>query len=426
MLTSALSVLQSHEIRTPLNAVGGATALLGGTPLNQEQRELVALLEAGCAHVILIVEDILLHGSLVSGAFNVARERVALLRAVLDPAWRMVAMQPAARAKMESLHLSRDVAPDVPPVIIGDATRLTQVIVNLLANSVRLPYHGYQSPSARAHKCFNSQLKFTPSGGSIQLLVDVIDEAPAVAAAGAANAHYEIAAIEDGPSEHPAPPPTSPDGRWLRLRVHDTGIGVCPQQLERIFEPFVQADESTVRRFGGTGLGLTICRRLARAMGGDLVAESAGVGQGTTLVFTIPLMLPSGEAAADATPSPPPSPSSSRREPPADELSTPRTPVQPPLLPPPSAQYSPPPMSPSAPPSPPSPSDVSSLSVLVAEDDPLSQTVMRKLLTRLGVRFAIEVNGALAVEHFMRDRFNLVLLDLHMPMLGKHVHAALA
>ena len=64
--------------------------------------------------------------------------------------------------------------------------------------------------------------------------------------------------------------------------------------------------------------------------------------------------------------------------------------------------------------------------MLVAEDDPLSQTVMRKLLTRLGVRFAIEANGALAVEHFMRDRFNLVLLDLHMPMLGKHVHAALA
>ena len=141
----------SHEIRTPLNAVGGATALLGGTPLNEEQRELVALLEAGCAHVILIVEDILLHGSLVSGAFNVARERVSLSRAVLDPAWRMVAMQPAARAKMESLHLSRDVAADVPPVIIGDATRLTQVIVNLLANSVRASYC-CRSRFARSHK----------------------------------------------------------------------------------------------------------------------------------------------------------------------------------------------------------------------------------------------------------------------------------
>ena len=124
----------SHEIRTPLNAVGGATALLGGTPLNEEQRELVALLEAGCAHVILIVEDILLHGSLVSGAFSVARERVSLSRAVLDPAWRMVAMQPASRKKLAWLRLSRSVAEDVPRVVLGDATRLTQEITNLLSN----------------------------------------------------------------------------------------------------------------------------------------------------------------------------------------------------------------------------------------------------------------------------------------------------
>lgn len=123
----------SHEIRTPLNAVGGATALLGGTLLNEEQRELVALLEAGCSHVICIIEDILLHGSLMNGAFTVAREPVDLSRAVLDPAWRMVAMQPAVRAKLDSLRLSRSVAEDVPLEIYGDATRLTQVVVNLLS-----------------------------------------------------------------------------------------------------------------------------------------------------------------------------------------------------------------------------------------------------------------------------------------------------
>ena len=375
----------SHEIRTPLNAVSGATALLSGTPLNEEQRELVALLEAGCSHVIVIVEDILLHGSLVSGAFSVARERVTLARAVLDPSWRMVAMQPAARAKMATLRLSSVVAPDVPPVVLGDATRLTQMIVNLLANSV----------------------KFTPAGGAIELLVDVVDEAPASVAAAAS------AAIEDGPSEHlPSMAATPQHGRWLRFRVRDTGIGVEAAQLERIFEPFVQAESSTVRRFGGTGLGLTICRRLARAMGGDLVAESAGVGHGTTLVFTIPLLLPDADA-----PSPPPSPSSSSNAQPADAPPTPSTPVQPPLQPPSATQYSPPLVNPPAASLPSPLSNAAALNVLVAEDDPLSQTVMRKLLSRLGVRFSIEADGARAVEAFQRDRFDLVLLDLHMPIL---------
>jgi signal transduction histidine kinase len=158
----------SHEIRTPLNAVGGATALLADTPLNSEQRELVALLEAGTAHVVLIIEvraaararrrgvrvryplltpllplqDILMHGALVSGAFSVAQERVELVRVVLDPAWRMATMQQSQRAKLATLHLTRAVAPDVPAVIVGDATRLTQVLTNVLSNAIKFTREG--------------------------------------------------------------------------------------------------------------------------------------------------------------------------------------------------------------------------------------------------------------------------------------------
>ena len=211
----------SHEIRTPLNAVAGATALLAGTALDAEQRDLVALLEAGTAHVVLIVEDILLHGALMSGSFPVRRERLALAANVLDPAWRMVAMQHAQRAKVATLRMSRTVDADVPPVLMGDATRLTQVLTNLYANSA----------------------KFTPAGGSIHLHVSVI----AAAASGEP---------------------------FLSFQVRDSGIGLAAGaqtaigasislltpaagDIDRVFMPFVQAQQSTVRQYGGTGLGLT-------------------------------------------------------------------------------------------------------------------------------------------------------------------------
>ena len=267
---------------------------------------------------------------------------------------------------------------------------------------------------------FSTALKFTPAGGAVELLFDVTSDAPGAAVA------------ENGTAL-----PMEEQQRWLRFRVRDTGIGVSPEQLQRIFEvrahafvacapahasrsaslqPFVQAEQSTVRRFGGTGLGLTICRRLARAMGGDLVAESAGDGQGTTLIFTIPLLLPGG-------PSPPPSPrmeAASMRPPALADGAAPETPPRLELSAEPS--YEPPPLlaGPRSPrsPQPPPQAVPSALSVLVAEDDPLSQTVMRKLLSRLGVSFTVVDNGQLAVHAFVRDRFNVVLLDLHMPLLG--------
>lgn len=218
-----------------------------------------------------------------------------------------------------------------------------------------------------------------------------------------------------------AAPPLSPpasasssDARWLRFRVRDSGIGVSRSHLELIFEPFVQAEQSTVRRFGGTGLGLTICRRLVRAMGGDLVARSAGMGKGTTLVFAIPLL--------SGGPPLPPSPRLSEAlTPTSDAEPEPVTSAQP------EASYAPPPLSPCLPrrisPSPglsSAEASAKALNVLVAEDDPLSQLVMRKLLGRLGVRFSLVENGALAVDAFLAQQhtpFNIVLLDLHMPLL---------
>ena len=181
----------SHEIRTPLNAVSGATALLGDTKLDEEQRELLTLLEAGTAHVVLIVEDILLHGALVSGQFPVRREPLALAPAVLDPAWRMVSMQHAQRAKVAALRVTRAVDDDVPTVLLGDATRLTQVLCNLMGNSV----------------------KFTSAGGSIHLRVSVVTNA--------------ARACTDGAERSTTDEEASCPQRWLRFQVRDTGIGLA-------------------------------------------------------------------------------------------------------------------------------------------------------------------------------------------------------
>jgi hypothetical protein len=103
-----------------------AAAVARHTHLDGEQRELVALLEAGTAHVVLIVNDILMHSQLTSGAFAVAREPVELSRAVVEPSWRMMTMQAAQRAKLATLRISRAIAPGVPRVVMGDSTRLMQ------------------------------------------------------------------------------------------------------------------------------------------------------------------------------------------------------------------------------------------------------------------------------------------------------------
>lgn len=148
-----------------------------------------------------------------------ARERLQLRTAVLNPAWRMIQMQRSQQEKLRSLHLTRTVAPDVPQEILGDSTRLTQVLTNTLSNS----------------------LKFTQAGGAITLAVDTTDEPPA--------------------SWKPSSPDVERPACWLRFRVIDSGIGLCAENLERIFQPFVQAEQSTVRQYGGTGLGLTVRSR---------------------------------------------------------------------------------------------------------------------------------------------------------------------
>jgi signal transduction histidine kinase/ActR/RegA family two-component response regulator len=340
----AFIAMISHEIRTPLNGVSGAAGLLMHTrPISGEQRELLDLLQAGAEQVLLVVEDILLTGALASGNFPIKPSVVALRGAVVEPAFRMARLS-AARTKPQ-MRLSCAVAEAVPRFVRADASRLMQVLTNLLGNSI----------------------KFCTAAGAVALTVDISNETPAA-----------LRALL-GPDAAPQ--------RYLCFRVEDTGVGIDPAALERIFEPFRQESESTVREFGGTGLGLTICRRIAAAMGGDLAASSAGKGKGAAFTLSVPLALPTADeaAAALATASEPAPPSA------PVEAGT----VQPPAL-----------------------------RVLVAEDDGPSQLIIRKLLNRLGAAATVVDNGKAAVQAAAESAFDLILLDLHMPCLDGLAAAA--
>jgi CheY-like chemotaxis protein len=157
--------------------------------------------------------------------------------------------------------------------------------------------------------------------------------------------------------------------RTLQFSVSDTGIGIAPDRQSAIFEAFTQADNSTTRRFGGTGLGLAIAARLVKLLGGRIWVDST-VGTGSTFHFTAPLSLVPADATrqpAGRMPSPPPSP----------------RPLQ----------------------------------VLLAEDNPINQRLMTKMLEKMGHQVTLVENGKAVVEHAERDRFDLVLMDVQMPEL---------
>jgi len=231
----------SHEIRTPINGVIGMTHVLLDTPLSESQRECVEIVRSSGEALLALVNDILDFSKIEAGKMEL--ERIDFdVRSVIDDALGSVAL--AALGK--DLELAADVAADVPMIVRGDPGRLRQCLVNLLSNAV----------------------KFTTQG---HVAVEV--EALAATAAGVA----------------------------LRFTVTDTGIGIPADRLDRLFREFSQVDSSTTRHYGGSGLGLSIVKRLAGLMGGAVgVASTADVG--SQFWFTAELAVAAAAASAEARP----------------------------------------------------------------------------------------------------------------------------
>lgn len=319
----------SHEIRTPMNGVLGMSELLLGTPLSETQRRFVDMGHKSGKALLSIINDILDFSKIEAGRCELESVNLNLRRLVEETAELF-----AEQARGKGVALGCRLAPDVPETVVGDPTRIRQVLGNLLGNAV----------------------KFTEAG---EIAVDV---------------SLDVSAKTAWPTE------SKPS--WIRFTVRDTGIGIGEESRPRLFRAFSQADGSTTRKYGGTGLGLVISRQLVELMGGD-IAFTSRPGQGATFYFSLPLPVAAQTvSAADAA--------------------LPATPV----VETPNAALS------------------SVADVLLVEDNPINQEVSRLMLEGFGCTVETAGNGLEALKAVEKKNYGVVLMDCMMPEMDGYAAAA--
>jgi len=296
----------SHEIRTPLNGIIGITDILSQTPLSEEQSKYVTTIEQSGETLLSIINDILDFSKIEAGKLELEHINFSL-KEICESLENIF----VAQLKEKQLNYSFSIDPSIPTFLNGDPLRIRQILLNLISNS----------------------LKFTSEGG---INLEVISLA------------------------------TSPDIQ-LEFRVKDTGIGIPEDKLNTLFEAFTQVDSSTTRKYGGTGLGLQISKRLIELMDGHITVESQ-VGLGSTFIFDIKL-------------------SQGEEQQPAKTVKE--------------ANLSAKPLS----------------RILIAEDNPTNQMVISGMLKKLDYEFDITNNGQEAIDALKTGKYSLVLMDCQMPVL---------
>ncbi len=316
----------SHEIRTPFQGLLGMLSLLRETPLAPQQLECVRTATQSADHLLVILNDILDLSKLESGSLRLHPEPV-VLRGLLTEVEAL--MRPQAMAKGLSLRI--DVPGTLPERVSLDATRVKQVLFNLMSNAIKF--------------C---------DAGSVTLTLRAIDGTPLRPAG-------EVPSSAAPAGDLPAP--------RLAFSVADTGVGMDDAARSRLFQRFAQGDSTRSRRHSGAGLGLEISRNLARLMDGDIDVQSTP-GVGSTFTFTLPLRK---ALAGDVKPAP--------------RSSAPLGATSP------------------------------ALRVLVAEDHEINRKYLRALLDKLGHTPVFVINGVEAVQAVRESAYDIVLMDLHMPVL---------
>ncbi len=297
----------SHELRTPINGVIGLTQLLRKTPLNDQQLSMLELLETSSQSLLGVINDVLDISKIESGKFNIIRAPNNI-REVIASVFQLLKFK--ADEKMVDMLL--DIDPNLPEYMMIDALRLNQVLMNLLSNAI----------------------KFTDRG-HVKLKVSILDR--------------------------------DKDRLKIKFSVEDTGIGIAEEKLSKVFDSFEQADIDTANIYGGTGLGLTIVKKLVELKGGELTVSSR-IGKGS--IFNIINWITIAEK---------PEPKKDNR---ADHKKLP---------------------------------PFNQLSVLVAEDNMVNQFILAKMLKDWNVSVEMVDNGRKLIEKLHQQNFDIILMDTHMP-----------